>query len=78
MARYIIVNKEDNSIKTLFEFEGEYLIDNMQVMSKKVPPTLNLDFTNNSYYYDESIIGNLRVDPKIKERNDNYEVFLDG
>ena len=29
MARYIIVNKEDNSIKTLFEFEGEYLIDNI-------------------------------------------------
>ena len=78
MARYIIVNKEDNSIKTLFDFEGEYYIDNTQVMSKKVPPILNLDFTNNSYYYDESIKGNLRVEPKIKERNDNYEVFLDG
>lgn len=74
MSKYVIVTKENNSIKTLLDMEGSYLIDNSSVVSKTVHPNLVLDFDNFNYFYDESVEGNIRSEPK--ERNSTtYEVY---
>ena len=64
MSKYLLVNKETKEIESLLEVEGEYMINTLSMFSVLAHNDLELDFSLNTYYYDTTVEGKIRKEPK--------------
>lgn len=64
MSKYLLVNKETNVIESLLEVHGEYMINTLNMFSVLAHNDLELDFSLNTYYYDTTVEGKIRKEPK--------------
>ena len=77
MSKYILVNKETNVIESLLEVHGEYMINTLSVFSVLAHNNLELDFSLNTYYYDTTLEGKIRKEPKeVVEESPQEGVYI--